>query len=189
MQQSAKRRVLVYIGLLIAFTLAANFVATRLGDSPVASLVIMWSPGLAAIVASIATRRSFKKIGWKPWPVKWLGVGWLGLGRLERHGLGRQPPRLLDHHASQGSVVGEHLVDLILVEQPLAEHAAEIVVAGGPGELVGELVHHAAPRRGGPHPADAVAAGETSQQRGRTNRASSPDSPSALNRDSDLSLV
>src|SRR4029453_14925485 len=77
MHQSAKPRVLIYVGLLIAFTFAANFLSRRLGNSPIASLAIMWSPGLAAIVASIATRRSFKKIGWKPWPVKWLGVGWL----------------------------------------------------------------------------------------------------------------
>ena len=77
MHQSAKPRVLIYVGLLIAFTFAANFLSRRLGNSPIGSLAIMWSPGLAAIVASIATRRSFKKIGWKPWPVKWLGVGWL----------------------------------------------------------------------------------------------------------------
>lgn len=105
MQQSAKRRVLFYVSLLIAFTLAANFLAKRLGNSPVASLAIMWSPALAAIVASIATRRSFKKIGWKPWPVKWLGIGWLlpmlyafpAYGMVWLSGLGSAPrPRFIE---------------------------------------------------------------------------------------------
>jgi membrane protease YdiL (CAAX protease family) len=77
MNRSAKTRVLVYVAFLVGFTLAANFAAPRLGTSPIASLLIMWSPGLAALVASIVTRRSLKQIGWKPWPVKWLGVGWL----------------------------------------------------------------------------------------------------------------
>jgi membrane protease YdiL (CAAX protease family) len=37
----------------------------------------MWSPALAALVASILTRRSLKAIGWRPWPLKWLAAGWL----------------------------------------------------------------------------------------------------------------
>jgi uncharacterized protein len=77
MHSSSKRRVLTFIGLLIAFTVAANYFASRAGNSPFASLAIMWAPGLAAIAASIITRRSLKHIGWKPWPVKWLAVGWL----------------------------------------------------------------------------------------------------------------
>ena len=105
MQQSAKRCVLIYVGLLIAFTFAANYLSQRLGNSPDSSLAIMWSPGLAAIVASIATRRSFKNIGWKPWPVKWLGVGWLlpmlyafpAYGLVWLTGLGSAPrPRFIE---------------------------------------------------------------------------------------------
>lgn len=73
----AKYRVIVYIATLIAFTILANRVAMRIGNSPLSSLVIMWSPGLAAIIASIITRRSLKEIGWRPWPVKWLAAGWI----------------------------------------------------------------------------------------------------------------
>jgi membrane protease YdiL (CAAX protease family) len=37
----------------------------------------MWSPALAAVVTSLVTHRSLKDIGWRPWPVKWLAVGWV----------------------------------------------------------------------------------------------------------------
>jgi len=72
-----QRRVLAYIAALLVFTFIANVLAAKLAGSPMASLLIMWSPALAALVASILTRRSLKDIGWKPWPVKWLAMGWL----------------------------------------------------------------------------------------------------------------
>jgi uncharacterized protein len=59
------------------FTVAANYAAARAGGSLAASFFIMSSPALAAIVASILTRRSLKAIGWRPWPVKWLAAGWV----------------------------------------------------------------------------------------------------------------
>ena len=77
MQQVAKRRLIFYLALLCVLTVAANFMAARAGSSLVSSLLIMWSPALAALVASILTRRSLKKIGWRPWPVKWLAAGWV----------------------------------------------------------------------------------------------------------------
>ena len=73
----AKRRFILYIALLFVFTVAANLVAARAGGLPASSFFIMCSPALAAIVASILTRRSLKAIGWRPWPVKWLAVGWV----------------------------------------------------------------------------------------------------------------
>jgi membrane protease YdiL (CAAX protease family) len=36
----------------------------------------MWVPGIAAILTSLYTRRSFKLIGWKL-PVKWMALGWI----------------------------------------------------------------------------------------------------------------
>ena len=75
MQQVAKRRFIFFIALLFVFTVVANFAAARTGGF--SSFFIMWTPALAAIVASILTRRSLKEIGWRPWPVKWLAAGWL----------------------------------------------------------------------------------------------------------------
>lgn len=75
--QLAQRRVLAYLAFLIIFTALANILAAQLANSPLASLLIMWSPALATLVAGVLTKRSLKAIGWKPWPVKWLAVGWL----------------------------------------------------------------------------------------------------------------
>jgi membrane protease YdiL (CAAX protease family) len=37
----------------------------------------MWCPGLAAIVASLVTKRRFSEIDWRPGPLKYLLAGWL----------------------------------------------------------------------------------------------------------------
>ena len=37
----------------------------------------MWTPALAALAASVLTRRSLGAIGWRPWPIKWLAAGWI----------------------------------------------------------------------------------------------------------------
>lgn len=73
----SKKRVVAFLVLLIATTIAASVAAPRLGAGPAVSFLIMWTPGIAAIAASLITRRSFREFGWKPWPIKWLGLGWL----------------------------------------------------------------------------------------------------------------
>lgn len=76
-KQSPQWRVAIYLVLLVLTTLVANLLATRLSDSPVAALILMTSPALAAILASLLTRCHLKEIGWRVTPVKWLGLGWL----------------------------------------------------------------------------------------------------------------
>ncbi|MBK9603639.1 MAG: CPBP family intramembrane metalloprotease [Anaerolineales bacterium] len=76
-RQISKQRVVYYVVFLFVLTLAAYYVSSAFSDSPEASLLIMWSPALAAIFASMLTRRSLKAIGWDPRPVKWLAAGWI----------------------------------------------------------------------------------------------------------------
>ena len=64
----SKNRVALFLILLVATTLAANFAAPRLGASPAVAFLFMGTPAIAAILASIFTRRSFREFGWKPWP-------------------------------------------------------------------------------------------------------------------------
>jgi membrane protease YdiL (CAAX protease family) len=73
----SKNRIALFLILLVATTLAANFAAPRLGTGPAVAFLFMGTPAIAAILASIFTRRSFREFGWKPWPIKWLGLGWL----------------------------------------------------------------------------------------------------------------
>ncbi|MBE0669930.1 MAG: CPBP family intramembrane metalloprotease [Anaerolineales bacterium] len=76
-QQSPQWRVTIYLVLLLLATIIANLLASRLADSPLAALILMTSPALAALLTSLITRRSMKDIGWRVTPLKWLGLGWI----------------------------------------------------------------------------------------------------------------
>ena len=71
-----RQRVITYIALVVAFALAAHYAAPKAG-SGASAFVVMWTPALAALAASVLTRRSLGAIGWRPWPVKWLAAGWI----------------------------------------------------------------------------------------------------------------
>jgi len=76
--QTPQRRVAVYLVLLAIATALATLLAAQLGDaSPVSALLVMTSRALAALLASLLTRRSLKEIGWRVTPLKWLGAGWI----------------------------------------------------------------------------------------------------------------
>jgi uncharacterized protein len=71
-----KNRVLVFLACLALFSGTGYYlaIAKGYGWSP---LVLMWCPGLAAIVVSLVLRRRLSEIGWLPGPVKYLLAGWL----------------------------------------------------------------------------------------------------------------
>ena len=71
-----RTRALIFLAFVAVFSSAAYYVAIfpRPGWS---SLLLMWCPGLAAIVASLVTKRRFSEIGWRPGPLKYLLAGWL----------------------------------------------------------------------------------------------------------------
>ena len=76
-RRTAMRRVAAFLAFLAVATVAASVAASHLKAGPLPSLLVMWSPGIAALLASLVMRRSIAEIGWRPWPVKWLGAGWL----------------------------------------------------------------------------------------------------------------
>ncbi|RJP48497.1 MAG: CPBP family intramembrane metalloprotease [Anaerolineaceae bacterium] len=76
-QLSPQSRIAIYLIFLLLATIAANVIAARLTDSPVAGLILMTSPALAALLASLVTRHSLIDIGWRVTPIKWLGLGWI----------------------------------------------------------------------------------------------------------------
>ncbi|MEP0807202.1 MAG: CPBP family intramembrane metalloprotease [Chloroflexota bacterium] len=76
--QTPQTRLTIYLVLLVIFTLAASLLTAGINpSSPAAALLTMTSPALAALLASLLTRRSLKEIGWRVTPVKWLGLGWI----------------------------------------------------------------------------------------------------------------
>lgn len=81
---------------LIALTLlsaAAHVAAAGLGGNW-ASLLVMWSPDVAAILVMRFSGRSLRTIGWRPGPVKWWALAWLlppAYGLIWFTGLGDVP--------------------------------------------------------------------------------------------------
>ncbi len=72
-----KQRVLYFLFILTAMTIVAHYAASFFDSKSIISLIIMWSPGLTAIIVGLATQRSIRDIGWKIRPLKWLAAGWL----------------------------------------------------------------------------------------------------------------
>lgn len=76
MLQTAKGRSITFIFLVAAISIVVDKLISRGLFGHAGSLAYMWCPALAAIAASIVTRRSFKQIGWRP-RFKWIALGWL----------------------------------------------------------------------------------------------------------------
>jgi CAAX protease family protein len=76
MFRTTKARVLTFLILIAAFTAVVQFLNSQNKLGGIGSLVFMWCPALAAIIASVITRRSLKAIGWWPGKPKWLAAGW-----------------------------------------------------------------------------------------------------------------
>lgn len=77
LQQITSRRIVFFLVFLSIFTAGASIIASRMTGTPLASLLIMWTPALAATLTSIITKRPFKDMGWGVRPIKWLAIGWL----------------------------------------------------------------------------------------------------------------
>lgn len=73
MKKSSKFRVAIFLGILVLFTVLSHF-------SPLPGnwnmLLIMWSPGLAALLTMGFTGLHIKSAGWR-FNLKWMAVGWL----------------------------------------------------------------------------------------------------------------
>ncbi len=76
-QPTTSHRVLLFLILLFALTAGAFALTLHMPNTPLTSLLIMWTPALAAFVTSLLTGRSLKEMGWSVRPVKWLAIGWL----------------------------------------------------------------------------------------------------------------
>ena len=72
-----KQRVLYFLFILTVVTIVAHYAASFFDSKSIISLIIMWSPGLTAIIVGLATHRSFRDIGWNIRPLKWLAAGWM----------------------------------------------------------------------------------------------------------------
>ncbi len=76
MKITVQKRIYIYIILLIIFTGVVHALKGFTKNQNMASMLIMWTPGLAALLVSLFTKRSLKLIGWK-FSLKWISIGWL----------------------------------------------------------------------------------------------------------------
>ena len=76
MKTSVQKRIYIYIILLIIFTGIVHAITAFTKNKNMASMLIMWTPGLAALLVSLFAKRSLKLIGWKL-SVKWISIGWI----------------------------------------------------------------------------------------------------------------
>jgi membrane protease YdiL (CAAX protease family) len=84
---------------VVLYTILVAVIAGTAFTLKAGPFVMMWTPAMAALVASIISRRHIKEIGWRLGKVKWIGVGWLvpmiigftSYGTLWLTGLGAVP--------------------------------------------------------------------------------------------------
>lgn len=76
MKNKTQKRVYIFLAILLIFTVTVNWGASLIKSPNLVSLLIMWTPGLAAISASLLTKRSLKLIGWSL-SAKWMALGWV----------------------------------------------------------------------------------------------------------------
>lgn len=76
MKITVQKRIYIYIILLILFAGVVHAITAFTKNKNVASMLIMWTPGIAALLVSMFTKRSLKLIGWK-FSLKWISIGWI----------------------------------------------------------------------------------------------------------------
>jgi uncharacterized protein len=72
---AVRSRLFIFFLCLVAFSAGAQFVASKTSNGW-GSMLVMWSPGLAAIVAAIVKPRPFREFGLRPGRPKYLAIGW-----------------------------------------------------------------------------------------------------------------
>lgn len=71
-----KQRIVLFLFFLSLLTTLAYLIIPVNEAGLLRSLLIMWSPGLAALFAALFTKYPFKEFGWR-FSFKWIAVGWL----------------------------------------------------------------------------------------------------------------
>ena len=120
---NSKGRVFVFLVLVTVLTVVLQILNSRGITGGLGSLVFMWCPAVAALLASLITRRSLKAIGWRP-KLKWIALGWLlpvlysffAYGMVWATGLGGFPnPRFLQRAPMAMNLAPGHSPTYIIV--------------------------------------------------------------------------
>lgn len=77
-ERGSSRELALFFALLVALSVYAYVPMIRAHSIRAGSgtFLLMWSPGLAALVTSLVWRRSLRGFGWLPGKPRWLLLGW-----------------------------------------------------------------------------------------------------------------
>jgi uncharacterized protein len=105
MNMSPKNKIALFLTLTLVLSSLAYIPVIRSGSLGSFSILLMWAPGVSAILTQVITTSSLKGLGWRPGKARWLGLAY-GLplfyalpvyGLVWLTGLGRIPnPALID---------------------------------------------------------------------------------------------
>ncbi len=98
MEKMSQKRVVLYLILTGLITATFTYFSKYFQNHNISSFIIMWAPGIAAIITGVVTKRPIKNIGWG-FSLKWLAFGWsvpilygfVGYGLIWIFGLGGVP--------------------------------------------------------------------------------------------------
>ena len=69
-------RVVLFIVILVLLTSFQDVALTTIENQGVKTFLIMWIPGISAILVALFTKLSLKRFGWRI-SIKWISVGWM----------------------------------------------------------------------------------------------------------------
>ncbi len=76
---NAKHALLLFAILCIVFSAVAQYLSYLGGGvnkAPFTTILVMWSPGIAALIAALAARRTLRGFGWRLGPTKYIGIAY-----------------------------------------------------------------------------------------------------------------
>ena len=70
------KRVVLFIVILALLTNVQDVALTFIENQGIKSLIIMWVPGISALLVALFTKLSLRSFGWR-FPIKWISIGWI----------------------------------------------------------------------------------------------------------------
>lgn len=74
-QHNSKRNTYAFLILVFILTLVVHFMLPAEGGN-ILTMLIMWTPGLAAIIINLVSKKTLKGLGWR-FSLRWMAIGWI----------------------------------------------------------------------------------------------------------------
>lgn len=75
-QNNSKKNTVAFLILVFILTLLVHFLLPTFEGGNIFSMLIMWTPGLAAITINLVSKKTLKGLGWR-FSLRWMAIGWI----------------------------------------------------------------------------------------------------------------